>query len=373
MALQKFRLFLCAAGAWIYALTGLAPLPPAWAQSITTLSGNAAEVPHPADILKSALSGKKGMPALDRYLRGDGVSPVIVARRAAALIRALGKERDNLRPQDLLSAVDTITHVAARSLSYAAVMRLAIADDYQPKGAILAWDFGPHGGTVMAGFEHVAPKDSRLSGSGIAALRGTAENALLGDGIAGLRKIKLDLPDGDYRIILMTQNFGVPNLVRNPFGEEIRINSVPLIVMRHGPPTWLSYALLTGSHTPQAHNHLRRVRGYLSGDVRQDIHGLLNRQQGGAIVVEGTARRGKISIEMTGFDQTQSYLTGLIVERLDEPSSLLLSDRALQSVMPNELRLALETEILLVAAEIVQGIAPAAGQALPSSDVVTPN
>ena len=54
-------------------------------------------------------------------------------------------------------------------------------------------------------------------------------------------------------------------------------------------------------------------------------------------------------------------------------STLLLSGPALNSIMPNDLRLALESEILLVAAEVVQGIAPAAGQALPGDDVVTPN
>lgn len=326
-----------------------------------------------AAILQSALAGKRGMPALDRYLRGDGAAPGTVTRRATALIRALGRNRGTLRPRDLLAAVDTVTHVAARSLSYVPVMHLAVEKGYRPGKAALAWDFGPAEGAVMPGFERISPGDPSLFGTGVAALRRGDANPLLTDGIAGLRKIHLDLPDGKYRVILMTQNFGVPDLVRNPFGQEIRINGIPLIVMRHGPPTWLSYALLARRNARPARGGLNKVRGYLSGDVSGEIDALLPGQQGGAIVVEGAAIGGKISIELAGFDKTQSYLTGLIIEPLDEPSDLVLSNSARNHIIPLELRVALETEILLVAAEIVQGIAPAAGQAIESDVVVTPN
>lgn len=338
-------------------------LRPAWSQAINSNSA----------IFKSALAGKRGMPAIDQYLRGDGAAPGIVVRRATALIRALGRQRGSLRPQDLLAAVDTVTHVAARSLSYATVMHLAVEKDYRPNKAVLAWDFGPHEGIVMPGFERISPDDKRLSGSGIAALRRSDENPLLTDGIAGLRRIDLDLADGKYRVILMTQNFGVPDLVLTPFGREVRVNGIPLIVRRHGPPTWLSYALLARSNVRQASGGLNKAGGYLSGDVSAEVADLLPRQQGGAIVVEGETIRGKIAIELTGFDKTQSYLTGLIVEPLDEPSDLVLSNSARNRLIPLELRIALETEILLAAAEIVQGIAPAAGQAIESDVVVTPN
>ncbi|MBT5048831.1 MAG: hypothetical protein HOM58_10035 [Rhodospirillaceae bacterium] len=373
MAPLKFRQFGPVVGAFLAAFTSLFPAGSTPAQAANPPAGMAKESAPPRAILDRALAGKRGMPAIDHYLRGDGAGPEIVVRRATALIRALGRNRRTMRPLDLLAAVDTVTHVAARSLSYATVMHLAIEQGYRPDKAVLAWDFGPVEGNAMPGFRRIAPDDHRLSGTGIAALRRSDENALLTDGIAGLRKINLDLPDGEYRIILMTQNFGVPSLVRNPFGREIRINGIPLIVMRHGPSTWLSHALLARDNVRSARGGVSNVRGYPVGDVRAEVAALLPAQQGGAIVVEGTSIGGKISIELAGFNKTQSYLTGLIVERLKEPSDLVLSDSARSLIIPLELRLALETEILLVAAEIVQGIAPAAGLAIPGDDVVTPN
>lgn len=373
MALQKSRVCLAVIGALAVGLSQLAPSMWAHAQASKLKTAGIEEDALPAAILRSALAGNRGMPAIDRYLRGDGAPPGVVTRRATALIRAIGKIRNTMRPQDLLAAVDSITHVAARSLSYATVMRLAMEPDYRPENATLAWDFGPGDGTVMPGFERVVPGDRRLSGTAIAALRRDDDNALFTDGIAGVRKIQLNLPDGDYRIVLMTQNFGVPDLVRNPFGQEIRINGIPLIVMRHGPPKWLPYAFLVRGRIRLAGGGMKRVRGYLAGDVNGELDTLLPRQQGGAVVVEGTAVRGKLSIELAGFENSQSYLTGLIVEPAKEPSDLVLSDVARDRIVPLALRIALETEILLVAAEAVQGIAPAAGQAFESEDVVTPN
>jgi hypothetical protein len=369
----KIRLGLFAMSVVFSAATGLSFGGPALAQTSASPSGFVrAEKPSPA-ILERALAGQRGMPDLDQYLRGDGATSDVVARRATTLLRALGANRDRMRPQDLLNAVDTVTHVAARSLAYVPVMHLAIDKDYRPSSAVLAWDFGPADAPVMPGFERVAPDDSRISGIGVAALGRADENALLTDGVAGIRRISLGLPDGKYRVILMTQNFGVDSLVRHPFGQEIRINGVPLIVMRHGPPRWLHYALLAHNRAVSASGGLKRVRGYGAGDVGARVKTLLPAQAGGGIVVEGAAVQGKMTIELRGFDNTQSYLTGLIVEPLNQPSDLVLSDAALNRIMPLELRIALETEILLVAGEIVQGIAPAAGQAIEGDDVVTPN
>jgi antitoxin component of RelBE/YafQ-DinJ toxin-antitoxin module len=94
---------------------------------------------------------------------------------------------------------------------------------------------------------------------------------------------------------------------------------------------------------------------------------------GGAIVLEGTARKGKIVIELRNFSNANSYLTGMIIERRSQLSDLFLSRSAAQSLIPFDVRIALETELLLVAAETVQGIAPAAGQAFESENVVTAN
>ena len=327
----------------------------------------------PMESLAAQLMQVRNRPSIDKYLRAGGAPPEVVARRAAALIGQLAASRATLSPGQLIGAVDQVSHVAARSLSFASVIQLAVASDFRPDGAAIAWDFGPKDGTAMAGFERVPPDDRRLAGVGVAALRHGDGNPLLADGIAGLRRIELELPDGDYRIILMTQNLGLEKLTGLPFGAQVRVNGIPLIVDRRDPGEWTRAALLTRSGLRAAGAGYRRMGGHLIGEFADEVGTLYSAEQGGALVIEGRAVKGRIVIELGGFDNGQSYLTGLIAEPADRVSDLILSEEARRSLLPRQVRIALESEILLAAAEAVQGVAPAAGQVLESSDVVTPN
>lgn len=346
---------------------------PAPAQSIVPPVSEASAIEVPPEILAVAVTGVRGTAVLDRFLRGDGAPPALVARRAAAIIRKLGAQRGTLKPEDFLGAVDRVAHVAARSLSFASVMRLTVADNYRPESAVLAWDFGPAAGHVMPGFDRVLPDDPRITGETMTAYLNDKQNALLTDGISGMRKIELNLADGNYRIILMTRNFGDPALAELPFGREVRINGMPLIVNGQGPSNWIDHALLDRSRLRTAGGFFNRAGGFLTGNVDREVGALYQSQLGGVIVLEGTAQNGKLVIELSNFGRSTSYLTGLIVEDPDKLSDLMMSRAALNAVVPLDVRVALETEILLVAAETVQGTAPAVGQAFESDDVVTPN
>jgi hypothetical protein len=346
---------------------------PATAQTLASPDVKENIVDVPPAVLASTLTGAGGTAFIDRFLRGDGAPAAEVAQRAAALIGHLGAQRGRLMPGELLGAVDRVVHVAARSMSYASVMRLAVANNYRPENAVLAWDFGPAAGKTMPGFERILPDDKRIGGSDITAHLQATQNPLLTDGISGLRKIELDLADGNYRIILMTQHLGTPNLARLPFGREVKINGMTLIVNGEGPANWLDRALLARSAVRLASGAFDQAGGFLTGDLDGEAGTLYPAQQGGAIVLEGAAHNGKMVIELGNFGNENSYLTGLIVEPPDRLSDLILSRNALNNVIPLDVRIALETELLLVAAETVQGIAPAAGQAFESDTVVTAN
>lgn len=346
---------------------------PALAQTAASPVIKANTIEVPPEVLAGTMSGVRGTAIIDRFLRGDGAPPALVARRAAAIIRQLGEQRGTLKPADLLGAVDRVVHVAARSLSYASVMRMAVAENYRPESAVLAWDFGPAGGKIMPGFERILPNDKRIAGDHMTGHLQAQRNSLLTDGISGLRKIELDLADGNYRIILMTQAVGDPALAKLPFGREVRINGMTMIVIGEGPANWLGHSLLGNSGVRLASGAFDRAGGFLTGDTGSEAGTLYQTQQGGAIILEGAAHNGKMVIEFSNFGSDNSYLTGLIIEPPDKLSDLILSRSAWNNVIPLDMRIALETELLLVAAETVQGIAPAAGQAFESDTVVTAN
>ena len=229
---------------------------------------NAIEVPQP--FLASILRGARGAALIERFLLGDGAPAELVAKRAAAIIRQLGAQRSTLEPENLLEAVDRVVHVAARSLSYSAVLRTAVAQNYRPDNAVLAWDFGPPGGKVMPGFDQIFPNDKRISGRDITAHIQASDNSLLADGLSGVRKIRLSLADGNYRIILMTRDPGESTLSDLPFGREVRTNGVTMIVSGKGPATWIDQALLARSGLRLAGGSYNRAGIFLTGDLASE-------------------------------------------------------------------------------------------------------
>ena len=207
---------------------------PVLAQTAVPAGAKSKAIEVPQSFLAGILAGTGGSAVIERFLHGDGAPAALVAKRAAAVMRQLGAQRSVLEPEDLLDAVDRVVHVAARSFSYATVMRTAVAGNYRPDNAVLAWDFGPPGGKVMPCFVHIRPNDKRISSRDITAHFQISANSLLADGIFGMRRIELDLADGKYRIILITRNLGDFTLSNLPFGREVRINGMTPIVSGRG-------------------------------------------------------------------------------------------------------------------------------------------
>ena len=345
---------------------------PGTGQPAQTRNTPAAE-PIPDDVFVSALAGRQGLNALAAYLGVGTAPPEEVARRASALIRAIGQRRSTLAGDQVLGAVDRVSRVASRSISQASVVQLAIDNNFRPTNATVALDFGPQDGDVMPGFERVVAGDSRISGDGINALRRPEENSLLSDGLAGISKIEVTVPNGRYRIILMTQNLNDRALSRYAFGQVVLINGVPIQIGQSDPETWLPDAMLSNPEITQVSGGPGGAGGSLSGTLQGRASALFLRQQGGAIILEGVATGGKLTIELRGFGGAKSYMTGLIVEPLEQVSSILLSETARRSVVPTDVRVALESQILEAAASAVEGIVPAEGN--PNEDPLsqTPN
>lgn len=320
----------------------------------------------PTDLIEKALAGdNEALAALQAYLRGNGAkSPEAVTQRATALIAQIGREKKDASTDSLLSVIDQIASSAINLVSGSQIVRIGVDTDFVPTRALLAWDFGPPDGAIAPGFERILPNDERIGGANMDGLRRPADSELLNDGIAGVERIEANLPDGEYRIILMTQNLGDNKLMGNPFGSQIVVNGSSLNVNQPSPDDWVRDAVFsnrglqnTAGQTAQAPG----ANGFVSGDLGKFDPGLFQRQQGGAIIIQAVARGGKLIIELRGFQNARSYLTGLLVEPANETSDLLLSREAVEALAPPELRLALEENILAAAADVLADIDPAQG------------
>ncbi|NKB20482.1 MAG: hypothetical protein GKS01_08285 [Alphaproteobacteria bacterium] len=327
----------------VSALISLAAAQPGFAQSAnpaTAALPPAGASGVPTSILNNALTGIGGNQALREYLGTADQSVDEITRRASALITALGGEKgdaagDSEKAQQILAAVSRVATLASRKINSASIVQFAVEDNFRPKQGSIALDFGPQDGTVMPGFERVAPTDRRISGDGVRGLRRPDDNSLLADGLSGVRKIEVDVPNGEYRIVLMTQNLGDSSLVSNPFGREVRVNGEPLLIERGGTESWKKEAMLSSGNSNN--QELQNAGGFRTGDISGTAQALYARQQGGAIILEGRATGGKLVTELRGgFEETSSYLTGLVVEPIQQVSSVVLSETARELIVPKK-------------------------------------
>ena len=338
--------------------------------------GSPTPTPVPDTAIAAALGTAPGsMALLDQYLGGARVPPAAMVRRATALIRALGAQRAAIGAQDLVKALDRITGYAARLLASASVMRFAVDDAFRPGSDTLALDFGPADAPVMPGFEKLAPNDPRIAGARLSGLRRPLHQPLQASGIVGVERITLQVPPGDYRIVLVTQHLGDPRLMDAPFGRQMRINGVPVLVARPDPSQWLDGAVLSQRGMALTGGSGQAIGGFLAGELADEAARLIASQQGGAMVIEVRAPDGRIALQMSGFGNARSYITGVLVEPAARLSNVVLRAAARNAVIPLDLRLALEAELLAAAAEVMEQVETAAGPdpAFESADAVSSN
>ena len=175
---------------------------------------------------------------------------------------------------------------------------------------------------------------------------------------------------GAYRIILMTQDLG-DSRFNAPLGRQIRINKISFVVTSSNPDQWIRDALLSGNSNSFDKSGLNFSGGYFSEDLSQLLKRQESRQMGGAIIVEGQSGDGKLVIELIGFKTDTTYLTGFIVEPLEQVSDVILSSPALRKQISLRSRSSLEAKVLAAAA--VSGIEPEAGQTLEEDKSATTN
>lgn len=304
----------------------------------------------PDAVIAAALSDDPEAAAtVAAYLRGDGAGIRRMTDRGVTLIRALRQRAAGRDPIVVLDAADRVAALVTARLRGRPVMQLAIDSDFVPTGAGLALDFGPPDGDVRAGFEQVLPGDSRLGGANPRALRRPDDDMLLSDGIAGVERLELPVPDGSYRIILLTEPTAEPGSLGAPFGAEVLVDGVAVEVAEALPDAWVRQALLTRHAADMA-------RAEAAG---QPAPRLVSR--GGALMLEGTASGGKLVIEFRQRRSRTTYLTGLILEPVEEESSLWRSPEARDEAPTLDEQLNFEGEILSAVAELFEELAPAAG------------
>ncbi len=281
---------------------------------LTGPEGKEAAEGVPERVLLGALTGSSyGVAALTAYLHGDDAPPEIVARRAMAVVHAL---EETAGGEDVQTLVDAVRHVADAVSSIfqtGRIMRLTVDAGYLPPGRAIAWDLGPPDGRVAPGFEAMLPRDGQLAGAELRGMSRPGGDPLTSDGILGVESISVEVPNGQWRVIIMTEDLGEGRASLTPFGEQFLVNGEEVLLRNAPPEQWGETTYLT--------NETWDRDAFASGatpveNVASDTAGVM--------VSETRVSDNLMTVQfvLPPASRHETYLTGIILEPVTVESSV---------------------------------------------------
>ena len=289
----------------------------AWAQGVE---------PPPQAVIDAAISGsRRGITRIRDYLAAGGEDPDEVDARAKLLIAALnaaggvGKDLVGL-------AIERVHQVTAAFLGANRIISLSMDMNFDPNPEAIVFDFGD--GPVMKGFDGVTSVHASVTGKNMRPKTAEQGEALMRDGLVGIERFQTTLPDGEYRVIVLTHNDGDTVTNRSPFGSSILLNDERNDLLHTEAEHWEKQAYLT---TPDQFEldlgsdevlPLEELEAVLDVDVSTST--------AGAVVMYTTVVGGELVIQ---FDsrfsgareavERATFVTGLIIEPAHLPSMLI--------------------------------------------------
>jgi hypothetical protein len=168
-----------------------------------------------------------------------------------------------------------------------------------------AFDLQPQGGSIYPGMRASVPGDGRVSGG--AGVRYNDALPASGDAISGLTGFRTAIPDGVWRVILVSGKRPLAQATATPFGSTFIANGQKLEVMTIGPDRWIPRGAFSNLPASEAFTPFLVLPGSAP-----------------AIVFDVTVTGGELVLEFPqGAELSIAYL-----EPADQPTSFVLDGAA---------------------------------------------
>jgi hypothetical protein len=293
------------------------------------------DIPVPPEVLQ-AITAKdnKDDGLVRKFLLGGRMESVAVTNRALALVRAVRVSAAGQDPQRFLEISTRVSEIAKRIFEASAITRVVVDKTYHPGPNAKAWKFGPPDAEAPPGFEKVTPDDPRLRGVNMRGIHRPGRDPLTSSGIAGVRNFNSALNNGEWRVILLTDDTGDPKLSDQPFGQQVHINNAQLELLEADPNQWLERAYLTNRNikAPAASSGAPAAIELQDGVVTHQAAGGGNQladndvasTNAGALMMRTQVQDSQINV---GFvppanQSRDTYVVGLIAEPATQPPAL---------------------------------------------------
>ncbi len=207
--------------------------------------------------------------------------------------------------------LDRVRDETRRRACSAIIIDAHIDRDYLPPRNALAFDLQPANGTLARGFTPITIGDPRLAAVAGGAVRNPSQ-PLVGDSIDGVTSFTTPVPNGRWRVVLMTDKQG-QFAARGPFGLEVNANGQRVGVGNVPPPTWLVQGFLTNKPVAPG---LAQVGGGVQALARTDLLS----DEAGAIVFEVDVLNAGLRLNFS----SPASLVAIVLEPAETNSSLQL-------------------------------------------------
>jgi hypothetical protein len=165
---------------------------------------------------------------------------------------------------------------------------------------IFAYDLGPDNSPLMTGFSRLSAGDTALSGAALHDIRRPGPDALIGDGVNGIEKVHLNVPNGRWRVTLWTEDPGEWETLPHPFSRKITANGTTLLDINLTYEQWVADRYLAG-----------KLRRFQVGDTAWQAIG---RHRGGRVEAIINVLDGSLNITLSGDTPQAGFLSGIVVE-----------------------------------------------------------
>ncbi|HYM32451.1 MAG TPA: hypothetical protein VEU47_14195 [Candidatus Cybelea sp.] len=256
--------------------------------------------------LQGALTGTPdGLASLDAWLGEPSALPALTAARAGSLIGDLRRLLRQGNTTVVQAAAERISRAALSGMRELRVARAAVPSNIHLGDGRFGFAFQPPGAQAPQQFTAISPGDPRIAGRNLKAVRSTNDQHVLRSGIVGIESVKLAMPSGNWRVLVLTSDDG-PLSNAEPFGREVRVNNDTFQLASSRPNQWLQGATIGD--------------GAAGGSP-----------SGGVLMLPGRVSNATLTIAFSGGD-SPTYVCAIIVEPADKPS-LLRSGRDLQALL----------------------------------------
>lgn len=290
--------------------------PPASARAATNASDN-----EPGDVIAGVLPGAAAdvqALAAEVMAKGDAARAKLRALFLATgpdidAIAALARELIGALSGDPGAATDAavlISDVASQAMKAPRIYRVSLDSAFALAPGAYGWDLGPALSPLYPGFRRVTPAGLVSGDAPLRSFDRGRGDGLSSDGIFNVRGFTANVPDGDYRLIVLTGDPGGRDLKR-PFGATIAVAGATLPVANADSGRWIDGARLVAPGSDAA---------AVSADAAPP-----DKPLAGAMVLYVQVSERRLFVDLAS-DGGETYIAGLILEPIDAPSVLATRD-----------------------------------------------